>query len=115
MTNRLEPGPGSRFPARSDGYAVDMEMSHRSQRRGSLPIRRRLRRVSAALTLATLVLASGCGSDDPDVGPPADSGTVVPPDPNGVGGGVPVDNLDPDVADTTYQVADDTDGDGAPD
>lgn len=61
--------------------------------------RQRLAAVSVA-ALGTLSLA-GCGSDsqvdpldDGDPSTPVDQGTVVPDDPNGVGGGAPVDNVD---------------------
>lgn len=78
---------------------------------------RRPRRGLLAVTAAgALLLASACSSDDAgdDDDPPAVEGTVVPPDPNGVGGGVPVDNLNPDVADQSFQTVDDVDGDADP-
>lgn len=74
--------------------------------------------------LAAISLAAGCGSappgddsDDPaeDVGTdstePGVEGTVTPRNDVGVGGGVPIDNLNPEVE----PGADDVDGDGAPD
>lgn len=91
------------------------------------PNSRRSGRSVAALAVSSLLFMA-CSSaavddntnDDPanDTGSvldgdsnPDNQDTVVPPDSVGVGGGVPVDNLDPNVE----PGADDTDGDGAPD
>lgn len=76
---------------------------------------RRPQRRSLAIICAVTLAVSACSSDtadDPE--PPVDSGTVVPPDDIGVGGGVPVDNLNDDVADTGFQDVDDVNGDGDP-
>ena len=69
----------------------------------------------AILGVAALAV-SACGSDTAEDDPtqPVDSGTVVPPDDSGVGGGVPIDNLNDNVADTSFQNTDDVNGDGDP-
>jgi len=73
------------------------------------------RTIRSLSTVALLALGvTACGSDSSDDDPPVDVGTVVPPDSVGVGAGVPVDNLQPDVADQDYQGVDDVDGDGSP-
>lgn len=68
------------------------------------------RSLLCALVLSVAACSSGASDDDR----PADVGTVRPPDSVGVGGGVPVDNLQPDVADQERQTIDDVDGDGGP-
>lgn len=87
--------------------------------RSSVPERcagSQLRAGLLATLTATLLVVTACGSESSDDDPsaPIDSGTVVPPDDNGVGGGVPVDNLNPNVADSERQELDDVDGDGDP-
>ncbi|WP_420450810.1 hypothetical protein [Ilumatobacter sp.] len=71
---------------------------------------RAIRRLVAVVAVPGLLVA-GCSSEptQDDEQLPADAGTVVPPDSAGVGGGAPIDNLDP------VEGADDVDGDGEPD
>ncbi|MFN3255319.1 MAG: hypothetical protein ACE37B_06460 [Ilumatobacter sp.] len=76
--------------------------------------RRRLVPALMALTLAGAACGSDDGSDPEPTDPPVNEGTVIPPEDVGIGGGVPVDNLDPDVADQEYQEEFDMDGSGGP-
>ena len=102
------------FRSNRRGYSADMHeaapaASTRPRRRTTIAPLRRVAIATAAGLLVVPACSSDAGGDDDR---PADVGTVLPPDDIGAGGGVPVDNLDPDVADQSRQDADDVDGDG---